>query len=116
MSNMDDAIWSKMAALVCREVAIAEDETTAAPTRTRIIGYEGPRKSILVVDDVAENRAMLRDLLTGLGFSVPEAADGLECLEAVRRFQPDMIIMDVAIPLMSRWMAARAIRLVPVLA
>jgi CheY-like chemotaxis protein len=40
-----------------------------------------PRKTLLVIDDVAENRAMLVDLLAPLGFELSEAASGSEALE-----------------------------------
>ena len=53
-----------------------------------MIGYQGARRMILIVDDVASNRAMLADLLDQVGFDVCEAVDGraaIEQLEAWHR-------------------------------
>ncbi|MGE5451883.1 MAG: ATP-binding protein [Acidobacteriota bacterium] len=69
------------------------DDTMAAVT-----GYEGPRRQILVVDDVSANRTMLADLLTPLGFDVRQACDGLDALAQVRDVVPDLIVMDVVMP------------------
>src|SRR5205814_38737 len=52
----------------------------AVPTQHGVTGYEGPRKKVLVVDDVADNRALVVNLLASLGFDTLEAADGEEML------------------------------------
>jgi PAS domain S-box-containing protein len=68
---------------------------TASKTVT---GYEGPRKTVLVVDDIAENRAVVIDLLRPLGFTVAEASNGRDVLEMAKRRRPDLILMDIAMP------------------
>jgi signal transduction histidine kinase/DNA-binding NarL/FixJ family response regulator len=71
----------------------------AAPAMTTIVtGYHGPRKTILVVDDVAENRAVAADMLKPLGFEVVEASNGREALEIAPRLLPDLILMDSVMP------------------
>jgi PAS domain S-box-containing protein len=70
----------------------------AAATSANVTGYAGPRKKVLVVDDVPENRAVATDLLTSLGFDVTEAADGQAALETVHRLHPDLILLDIAMP------------------
>src|SRR5206468_7281407 len=49
----------------------------------RIVGVHGTRRTLLVVDDKADNRQLLRDLLAPCGFAVDEAADGEACLARV---------------------------------
>jgi CheY-like chemotaxis protein len=62
-----------------------------------VTGYDGPRRTVLVVDDVATNRAMLTDWLNSLGFRTLEAANGTEALAAVAA-GPDLFIMDLVMP------------------
>ena len=79
------------------DVLVAGAATVATPV-TRVIGYVGARVKVLVVDDLAENRAVLRDMLGPVGFEISEAADGREALEIAQRQQPDLILMDVFMP------------------
>ncbi len=65
---------------------------------------------ILVVDDEADIRKILRLLLAGRGYEVSEAANGLQALEAVKTDAPDLIIMDIMMPKMSGVEATAAIR------
>ena len=67
-----------------------------------IVGYEGDeRYSILVVDDRWENRTVLLNLLKPLGFTVLEAENGKEGLMAMEEQSPDLIITDLAMPVMN---------------
>ena len=60
-----------------------------------VTGYEGRRRRILVADDVAANRKLLRDYLGPLGFSLGEASSGAETLQAVAAEAWDLIVLDV---------------------
>jgi signal transduction histidine kinase/DNA-binding response OmpR family regulator len=84
------------------ELAIATDwvKQNSFTTGKQIIGYEGQRRSILVVDDRWENRAVLVNLLEPLGFQVSEAENGQAGLEKIRQSQPDLVITDLAMPVM----------------
>ena len=73
-------------------------------------GYAGPCRHILVVDDQASQRRLLRDMLMPLGFVVSEADSGLACMERLGREVPDLILLDIAMPQMDGWTVARAIR------
>ena len=70
----------------------------AAHVNRRLVGYEGPRRRVLVVDDNAANRAVMVDMLAPLGFDVFEAADGLGAVREGERFKPDLVLMDLRLP------------------
>ena len=91
-------------------------ETTVRRTHAAPSGYQGPRKRVLVVDDVPQNRSMLLDTLTELGFAVVAAADGQEAVALAQQLQPDLILMDVMMPVMDGLEATRQIRRIPRLA
>ncbi|MEB3290088.1 MAG: response regulator [Leptolyngbya sp.] len=73
-----------------------------------IPGDAPPR--ILVVDDRAENRELLRHWLEPIGFIIAEATDGSAALDTWKTFQPDVILMDIRMPGMSGITAAQRIR------
>lgn len=77
------------------EAAIALEEQAPKPP---VVGYLGPRRSVLVVDDYSENRAVIRGILEPLGFVVIEARNGLEGLKQATQSPPDLIITDVVMP------------------
>ncbi len=87
-----------------------------------VVGYEGPRRRLLVVDDIEANRAMLSENLTALGFDVTQAINGLEALAVAQSTVPDLILTDVLMPdmggvdLMLRMQALPAVCQVPVIA
>ena len=57
-----------------------------------------PGKRILIVDDEAAIRGLLTEYLTGLGFETAIACNGLDALEQVRTFDPDLLIIDLVMP------------------
>jgi signal transduction histidine kinase len=78
----------------------------------RVIGLE-PEQSdyrILIVDDVQESRLLLVKLLTSVGFSVQEAANGEEAIARWENFQPHLIWMDMRMPLMDGYEATKQIK------
>ncbi|OCC22411.1 hybrid sensor histidine kinase/response regulator [Croceicoccus estronivorus] len=72
--------------------------------------YSGPRKRILIVDDDPAHLDLARDLLSPCGFELDFAASGQSALDRFRQTPPDLVIMDVSMPGMNGWDAARTIR------
>jgi signal transduction histidine kinase/CheY-like chemotaxis protein/streptogramin lyase len=84
------------------------------PTPVHAIdGYAGAPRSVLVVDDKRYNRQVLSDLLEPLGFSVHTAEDGQAAMDKAVELRPDVILMDLVMPVMTGMDAAREIRLRP---
>jgi signal transduction histidine kinase/CheY-like chemotaxis protein len=65
-----------------------------------VVGYEGPRKRLLVVDDIEANRSMMSEILKSLGFDVTQAINGLEALANAQSQVPDLILTDMRMPVM----------------
>lgn len=94
--------------------AVSLPQVEAGPVATAsndlVTGYVGPRRSVLIVDDIAENRAVLASVLGDVGFEVREALHGLDCLEQARATRPDLILIDVMMPVMDGLEAIRLMR------
>lgn len=68
------------------------------PESKPVIGYEGARKTAMVVDDEAIHRGIIRELLQPIGFHVIEAADGESTLKQIKNNEtlPDIFMLDVS--------------------
>jgi CheY-like chemotaxis protein len=91
-----------------------EFPTLAAPPASGaqqvVVGYEGERKTVLVVDDITANRALLSDMLRPLGFTTVDAENGREGLEKAQAVLPDLILMDDVMPEMDGAQATQRLR------
>ena len=72
-------------------------------------------KRILVVEDQADNLQILRDLLTSAGYEMIEAQDGEEGVRAAGAHRPDLILMDIQLPILDGYEATRRIKADPAL-
>ncbi len=92
-------------------VAVSQ-AAVAAPDGRRVAELEpghGPVR-VLIVDDKDENRLLLVNLLTAVGFEVQEAADGRQAIDVWDRWRPDAIFMDIRMPVLDGREATREIR------
>ncbi|WP_317931483.1 ATP-binding protein [Halioxenophilus sp. WMMB6] len=63
-----------------------------------VIGYEGDKLVVLVVDDDPVHRGLISDLLVPLGFITLEAKDAPSCMEILQEREPDLFLLDVTMP------------------
>jgi PAS domain S-box-containing protein len=87
---------------------LAAAQRVQAPEGTVHWHFESGR--VLVVDDGAENRELVRLVLESVGLTVLEAHDGAMALDVVAREMPDLVLMDVNMPVMDGYTATRTLR------
>ncbi len=103
------------------EVEFPIAETVVAGPASRagaIVGYTLAAErqiKVLVVDDNLYNRSLIVDLLEPLGFGVAEAEDGQQGVGQAQALQPDLIVMDLVMPVMTGFEATQEIRQIPAL-
>ncbi len=104
----------KKGSLFCFDLKLPETSDPAEikykADKGAVLGFQGQKRRILVVDDKKENRSILRDLLSPLGFEITEAENGREGVEKTLEFMPDLIFMDLIMPVMDGFAAAERIR------
>ncbi len=74
-------------------------ETEGASARVR----ESLRKRVLVVEDNVDIRELLVEILASEGYEVASAGDGRQALDTALRQRPDVILLDLMMPVMSGW-------------
>jgi CheY-like chemotaxis protein len=70
----------------------------------------GDRATVLVVEDFEDNRFMMRRLLEMSGYRVVEAVNGRQAVEKAQSERPDIILMDLSLPMLDGLAATRQIR------
>ena len=70
-------------------------------------------RTIMVVEDYDDTRLLLKEWLEGLGYSVLEASNGQEAVDLADREQPDLILMDLDLPILDGIAATQKIRQMP---
>ncbi|MFI3189892.1 hypothetical protein BCS42_15950 [Crenothrix sp. D3] len=91
--------------LATNEIAVEEDRAVV-----KTIAPNQPVWRLLIVDDNADNRLLLRTILINVGFQVQEAVDGLAAVNLFEQWQPHLIFMDMRMPVMDGYEATAKIR------
>lgn len=68
------------------------------------------KKKVLIVEDYEDSRSFMKLLVESYGFQVCEAADGIEALDRFKKFQPDIVLMDMSLPMVDGLITTKAIR------
>lgn len=92
------------------EVAVQIEEISKP-----VVGYQGERRTLLVVDDKRENRLMMVSMLEPLGFEIIIAENGQEEVDKAQEIQPDLILTDLIMPVKTGFEAVAEIRQIPTL-
>lgn len=71
------------------------------------------RKTVLMIEDVEDNRGIMRQLAARIDVALLEAGNGLEGLSLARTTLPDLIVMDMSLPVLDGWEATRRLRIDP---
>ncbi len=98
------------------DLAVPDDVRTVRPTAAAAAAAaaaSGPRARVLVVDDDAGGRRITRATLQKAGFAVTEAADGAAALQSIRQEMPDLVLLDVSMPVMDGFTACAELRRLP---
>ncbi len=98
--------------ITLREVALAsaDDLDTEKESAVDTDSVSFAPATVLVTDDVADNRNLVIGYLQGYDLAVLEAENGAEAVQAARRHRPDLVIMDIKMPVMDGFKATRILK------
>ena len=106
--GMGSTFWFDLTLPVIEHTAI--EQLTACDF---IVGYQGKKRKLLVVDDKAENRSLLLNLLEPLGYEVFPAENVQQEIEQPQKVKPDLILTDLVMPIKTGFEAVEELRQIP---
>ncbi|MDJ0715256.1 MAG: ATP-binding protein [Prochloraceae cyanobacterium] len=97
--------------LLVPAVEMNSDREPIQPIKTsQILGYKGKQRKLLIVDDKEENLHLLLTILKPIGFEVRTATNGQEMLQIAPDFKPDMILLDLFMPVKTGYTSIKQLR------
>lgn len=100
------------------DIPLSEAVEAESPEQEKIrqiVGFKGPLRKLLIADDTYDNRAILKEMLLPLGFEIIEAVDGFDVLTKAAQHRPDLILLDLTMPVLNGFEAIRHIRQMPII-
>jgi signal transduction histidine kinase len=91
-------------------IAVEWQQSAMNMTGNRLLKYQGRKQTVLIIDDKWENRSVIVNLLEPLGFVVVEGINGQDGLEKAAQVKPNLIITDLAMPIMDGFEFLRQLR------
>ncbi len=67
-------------------------------------------KTVLIVEDYEDSRNFMKIVIESYGYQVIEASDGIEAVDSFKKYQPDLILMDISLPMVDGLTTVKAIR------
>jgi CheY-like chemotaxis protein len=67
-------------------------------------------KTVLIVEDYEDSRTFMKFLVESYGYQVVEAADGIEAIDKFKKQHPDLVLMDISLPMVDGLTATKTIR------
>jgi len=121
ISLMGSELYVKSAAgmgsTFCFSVDLPEVSCAPADGKAKelkhVVGFKGDKPGILIADSLERNRAVLKDMILPLGFEIIEASDGRDALDKAIKFCPDLILLELLMPLMNGFEVIKEIRKIP---
>ncbi|PIE91107.1 MAG: hypothetical protein CR997_03015 [Acidobacteria bacterium] len=92
-------------------VVVNEDAERKQPSGNNSLRVQFKKGKVLIVDDVTSNRLFLRELLKKVNLTVAEAQNGYESTLIAPDYQPDLILMDIRMPVMDGYKAAKLLKM-----
>ena len=102
-----------MAPACCEQAAHCHPVATCHGLRFLGMSEITTRPLVLLVEDYDDTREMYREYLEFSGFSVLTARNGIEAIELATNAHPDVVLMDLSLPIMDGWEATRRLRSSP---
>ncbi|MDD3146314.1 MAG: ATP-binding protein [Candidatus Riflebacteria bacterium] len=99
--------------IILKDVKLADSESTSVATRPIRQNFSFNGQKILVADDTASNRELMAEAMRGAGLQVICASDGVEALELAVKENPELIFMDIRMPLKDGIVATRELKSLP---
>ncbi|KPA13928.1 two-component hybrid sensor and regulator [Candidatus Magnetomorum sp. HK-1] len=112
MTVQSELNWGSVFEFYIQAEAVKTSDIKIDQKPKRVIGLEPgqPEYRVLIVDDKWDNRQLLIKLLQPIGFEVNEAENGKEAIDIYHKWQPQLILMDMRMPVMDGYEATQKIK------